>query len=257
MNNGLLTERALLGVFNTTSYINFGTADDPLPYPTVDVERSNYKGKQLALPTAKKGMQPDGTNHIFFQQEHPWVFDGCPYIDRNMYIESQPERYKGFLSSDFSKTDEFSLDIRTEQYRDQLRKDNYFAKKGLDIMAEKMKKMAAKYPEIGKRIPTKFDGPEFVYDVGKAGLCTTAHCHKCHKQTYYCPHRIAYCNNNPYMKKESGDYITSSDTVGSTAWDANYSKPAHARKPLIRDTFYRRANIFFPKKQPTGFAESM
>jgi hypothetical protein len=39
------------------------------------VERSNYKGKQLTLPTAKKGMQPDGTNHIFFQQEHPWVFD--------------------------------------------------------------------------------------------------------------------------------------------------------------------------------------
>jgi hypothetical protein len=49
------------------------------------------------------------------------VLQGCPYIDRNMYIESQPERYKGFLSSDFSKTDEFSLDIRTEQYRDQLR----------------------------------------------------------------------------------------------------------------------------------------
>ena len=41
----------------------------------VAVERSNYKGKQLTLPTAKKGMQPDGTNHIFFQQEHPWVFD--------------------------------------------------------------------------------------------------------------------------------------------------------------------------------------
>lgn len=39
------------------------------------MERSNYKGKQLTLPTAKKGMQPDGTNHIFFQQEHPWVFD--------------------------------------------------------------------------------------------------------------------------------------------------------------------------------------
>lgn len=49
------------------------------------------------------------------------LLQGCPYVDRNMYIESQPERYKGFLSSDFSKTDEFSLDIRTEQYRDQLR----------------------------------------------------------------------------------------------------------------------------------------
>lgn len=46
---------------------------------------------------------------------------GCPYIDKNMYLESQPERYKGFLSSDFSKTDEFSNTIRTEQYRDQLK----------------------------------------------------------------------------------------------------------------------------------------
>jgi len=31
----------------------------------------------------------------------------------------------------------------------------FFAKKGLDIMAVKMKEMAAKYPEIGKRKPTK------------------------------------------------------------------------------------------------------
>lgn len=46
---------------------------------------------------------------------------GCPYVDKNMYLESQPERYKGFLSSDFSKTDEFSNTIRTEQYRDQLK----------------------------------------------------------------------------------------------------------------------------------------
>lgn len=36
-----------------------------------------------------------------------------------------------------------------------VQKDMFFAKKGLDIMAEKMKKMAEKYPEIGKRIPTK------------------------------------------------------------------------------------------------------
>lgn len=36
MNNGLLTERALLGLFNSSSYINFGTADDPYPYPQVD-----------------------------------------------------------------------------------------------------------------------------------------------------------------------------------------------------------------------------
>lgn len=49
------------------------------------------------------------------------IVQGCPYIDKNMYLETQPERYKGFLSSDFSKTDEFSNTIRTEQYRDQLK----------------------------------------------------------------------------------------------------------------------------------------
>jgi len=36
MNNNLLTERALHGIFNTTSYITFGTTDDPLPYPHKD-----------------------------------------------------------------------------------------------------------------------------------------------------------------------------------------------------------------------------
>lgn len=47
----------------------------------------------------------------------------------------------------------------------------------------------------------QFDGPKFVYDVGKAGLSTTAHCQKCHRQTYYCQHQIAYCANNPELKK--------------------------------------------------------
>lgn len=36
-----------------------------------------------------------------------------------------------------------------------MQKDKYFAKKGLDSMATKIQEMAAKYPEIGKRIPTK------------------------------------------------------------------------------------------------------
>jgi hypothetical protein len=37
MSNNLLIERALHGVFNTTSYITFGTTDDPFPYPHKDV----------------------------------------------------------------------------------------------------------------------------------------------------------------------------------------------------------------------------
>ena len=33
MNNNLLTERALRDVFATTSYITFGSSEDPFPYP--------------------------------------------------------------------------------------------------------------------------------------------------------------------------------------------------------------------------------
>ncbi|CAK9233701.1 unnamed protein product [Sphagnum troendelagicum] len=152
MNNNLLTERALHGVFNTTSYITFGTTDDPLPYPHKDVLRSNFSGKQMQSHTPKLGFQ---TNDVFFQKEHPWVSDGDLYIDKNMYLTSQPERFKGFLSSDFSKTDEFSNVCRTEQYRSQLKMDNKFAKKSLSMMAKKMIEMAKTYPEIGKRTPTK------------------------------------------------------------------------------------------------------
>ena len=62
----------------------------------------------------------------------------------------------------------------------------------------------------------QFDGPKFVYDVGKAGLSTTAHCQKCHKQTYYCQHQIAYCANNPELKKvfeQKINYPTNSNTL--------------------------------------------
>ncbi|KAH9558283.1 hypothetical protein CY35_07G130500, partial [Sphagnum magellanicum] len=155
MNNNLLTERALHGIFNTTSYITFGTTDDPLPYPHKDVPRSNFSGKQMQSHTPKLGFQ---TNDVFFQKEHPWVSlsfssHGDLYIDKNMYLTSQPERFKGFLSSDFSKTDEFS------------NMDNKFAKKSLSMMAKKMIEMAKKYPEIGKRIPTKVISSFCIYEL--------------------------------------------------------------------------------------------
>lgn len=37
-------------------------------------DRSNFKGKQMQSHTPKKGFQ---TNDVFFQKEHPWVFDVC------------------------------------------------------------------------------------------------------------------------------------------------------------------------------------
>ena len=42
---------------------------------------------------------------------------GAQYRDRLKYQDTQPVKKKGFLTSDFSKRDEFSMTFRTEQYR--------------------------------------------------------------------------------------------------------------------------------------------
>lgn len=42
------------------------------------------------------------------------------YVDKWRYLESGQEKKKGFLTSDFSKRDEFSNTVRTLQWREQL-----------------------------------------------------------------------------------------------------------------------------------------
>lgn len=41
-------------------------------------------------------------------------------MDKWRYLDSQQEKKKGFLTSDFSKRDEFSNTTRTLQWREQL-----------------------------------------------------------------------------------------------------------------------------------------
>ncbi|KAG6549104.1 hypothetical protein Mapa_009330 [Marchantia paleacea] len=250
INHGLLTEKALRDVFEITSYINFGTAEEPLPYPVKFKDRDSFFGKQIMTQTPKWGFQ---TNDVFFQKEHPWVFDGDLFVDRNMYVESQPDRYKGFWTSDFSKRDEYTNVMRTEQYREQLKLENKHSKKSVEQSEDRIKTIKAQYPDIDKPHRTRFDGPKYLYDVGRAGLATTKHCTRCHKQTYYCPHNAAYCTNNPGLKKDMGFHRTSSQDYGREADTANYAKPKYGNKPVIKQQMYRRTKIFFPPKTLLGF----
>lgn len=49
-----------------------------------------------------------------------YCLSGCRYVDKWRYLESGQEKKKGFLTSDFSKRDEFSNTVRTLQWREQL-----------------------------------------------------------------------------------------------------------------------------------------
>ena len=48
-------------------------------------------------------------------------------MDRLKYAEVQSEKKAGFGTSDFSRRDEFSMDFRTEQYREALKSENRHA----------------------------------------------------------------------------------------------------------------------------------
>ena len=48
------------------------------------------------------------------------ISQGDKFTDRIRYKELQPEKKKGFLTSDFNKRDEFSNTVRTAQYRELL-----------------------------------------------------------------------------------------------------------------------------------------
>ena len=61
-----------------------------------------------------------------------------PYVDKQRYAESQPpeNKKKGFLTSDFSRRDEFSKDFATNQYRERLKMEAKYTNKAIGSSKE-------------------------------------------------------------------------------------------------------------------------
>ncbi|XP_024545385.1 uncharacterized protein LOC9660774 [Selaginella moellendorffii] len=280
MNKNLLTERALRDVFEITSYITVGTEDNPFEYGHRPrkfqgfLARSSSSSLQFALLcaalpsqlTGKQFMTNPGkhgkTIDVYFQKEHPWVSDGDPYADRIMYAELQPERYKGFLTSDFSKRDEFSNVVRTNQYREQLKMDYKHSVKSLETMAKKMKKLE-KDATKSERKPTR--ACQLLPSVPNAiTRHTTANTERPIAATIPALKRLKFSIEIKVLTlwkslrdQESGGYRTANDEIGRTAKTFNYAKPQFANKPVIKDTFYRRQNIFYPARTRTNFCNQV
>jgi hypothetical protein len=237
MNNNHTDEAALLaggkGVFAKTSYISFGTKDKPEDFTRRPGNRDSYKGKQMYTQPAHSGRTPD----TYFEKKHLWVAENLPYRDRLKYQDSQPAKKKGFLTSDFSRRDEFSMTFRTEQYRTQLKQEDKFAKKALEVLGgadnaghEGQMQMTATLspaPDRNKDV--------FLYDL-----------------VYEKPERLpkdeerfklARDTENPVSftrDRNLGAYRTAHTMAFQPPKE--FDKPEYARKPLIRDTFFRKTN---------------
>ena len=158
---------------------------------------------------------------------------GETYADRLLYRETQPEKKKGFLTGDFKRRDEFSSDFRTRQYREQLKGEEKYSKKMLQLMAEQQgPEVVEPVTEKKEEGPTLFDlvYNDTRFDVSNSGAS-----------------KVARDTKNPTLLSHSRNFGTMRTTsMISHQAPESFSKPQYARKPVVKDTFYRKTNVFFP-----------
>uniref|UniRef100_A0A7R9V582 Uncharacterized protein n=1 Tax=Chlamydomonas euryale TaxID=1486919 RepID=A0A7R9V582_9CHLO len=237
MNNNKLDEASLLaggkGVFSKTSYVTLGSKEKPEPYVTKAKDRDSFLGKQFAGAVPKDGKTVD----VYFEKKHNWISDGDKYVDKQLYKDKQGEKKKGFYTSDWSKRDEFSNTIRTNQYREQLKGESKFNKRALELLgdsgednADALAAFTSKRAEDDYMYDRIFESGAFKEDGKFDGASKT------HRDT---KNKCQLSTNRQY-----GGTMTT-NTLAFQA-PTEFEKPEHARKPLVRDTFYRKTNIFFP-----------
>ncbi|PNW77149.1 hypothetical protein CHLRE_10g424250v5 [Chlamydomonas reinhardtii] len=234
MNNNKLDEAAILagckGVFSKTSYITHtGQEGKAEEYEKKGGHRSAFAGKQLATAPLKEGKTVD----VYFTKKHDWISDKDPYVDRIRYKDSNQEKKKGFYTSDFSKRDEFTNTIRTEQWREQLKGENTHAKKALDMFAEATGLEASQLRTSRKMEPEVFMYDQ-VFEKEDPGFDGASRTHRDTK------------NKTMLSRDRANGEMMTTTALAFQAPDEHH-KPEHARKPLVRETFFRKTNVFFPE----------
>lgn len=165
------------------------------------------------------------------------------YKETNKYITTQPleSRKNGFGTKDAHRRDEFSNNIRTEQYREGIRKETLLMNQNRDQMEARLTQLlATKALQTSKFADTAnsrsgtmgdtFDYSNKVsqYDIGRNRV--TPFDPKSIKDTYY-----KFSDERP---KRFGDSTKPVSTdLGSSAWDVHYQPPSHGGKSLVKNFF--------------------
>eukprot|EP00983_Pelagomonas_calceolata_P011167 359824-Pelagomonas_calceolata.AAC.1 len=153
-------------------------------------------------------------NKVHVCCDHP---QGDQYQDRWRYRDSKQEKKKGFLTSDFSKRDEFSNVIRTGQWREQLQLEDKFSKKAIQMFSETAGVNNSPGTQTQGHDEPETDDPNFI------GASKT------HRDT----------KNRTMQSKDRNLGQTMTTNALTYTPPSDFVKPDYARKPVIRDTFYR------------------
>lgn len=234
--------------FNPKTCESYLTVGDPFEKPKPN--ESRHKSKQFQTNPPKQG-QTAG-----YFTSHTYAADN--FSDTNGYRMTQPraDRKLGFGSLDASRRDEFTLDVRAQQYKELLKGEHYFEKKYSEENDQKHQNdftngtfhnedmtqglntaQAAFEARRSQELkPYLFQNqvPDLLYDIGKEGSGTTPICNKCQRETFYCKHRLG---NGAVTLRRKGPHKTSTELVGEEITYGVPLKPQHGRKSHIKD-FY-------------------
>ncbi|WIA11991.1 hypothetical protein OEZ85_012072 [Tetradesmus obliquus] len=232
MNNNKTDEKALVGVFEKTSYITIGSSEKPLGLPPKEPLPERWKAKQFATAPPREGKTLDAC----FEKRYNYIAEGDKYVDKWRYVDSGQEKKKGFLSSDFSKRDEFSNTVRTLQWREQLSHEAKWTSNAIQFFNEASAQGGSQLLSTAAESSQQADGP-LLYDlIFEKADPTSPACSSTHHDT----------KNRTMLSHERnlGGQLTT-NKLAFTA-PGSFAKPEFARKPLIRDSFFRKTNVVFP-----------
>mmetsp|Transcript_35963 Transcript_35963/g.49925 ORF Transcript_35963/g.49925 Transcript_35963/m.49925 type:complete len:237 (+) Transcript_35963:146-856(+) len=236
MNNNQQTEKSILGVFSTSSYITFGSREKPLNYvlPTTKnhwynpgvkgVERSNFKGKNLITNPMKQGNMPD----TLFEQKFQWISETDTYKDQIRYADKQKDKKSGFLTSNFRRKDEFTSNLNSERYRETLLKDLRCDRKDVDRRMQK-----GFLPQIKSAQPRAAKSASFLYDL-------------LDKEDSGYPSHVPRDTKNPThvsLDRDYGTWKTASQSIGGRVTLKDHINPEYGHKPIVKKTFYNNSRL--------------
>ena len=161
------------------------------------------------------------------------------YKETNKYITTQPldARKRGFGTKDAHRRDEFSNNIRTEQYREGIRKETELMNQNKDKIEARLTQLLATRAmdtaNFGNTMGSTNGGFDYSnkvaqYDIGRNRI--TPFDPKSIKDTYY-----TFQDDRPKRYGTSTKPV--SCDMGASAWDVHYQPPSHGGKSLVKNFF--------------------
>jgi len=198
---------------------------------------ARWKSKQFAAP-----QYPQNAGEGYFGYAgKPFLYMPDAYTEQLPYNKTQPpeKRKLGFGTHDAFKADEFTQRIRTEQYRDLLKREKRLmaAQDGDTRAAYKALAKAKEAEDAARPFVHAKKEIEFLYDVGRN--IHTEHNPRVHRDRFYTMDEASRHQGTRRM----GPYRTMAMDIGEGHWAVKLQPPQHGQNHVMDNTFYDRSHL--------------